>query len=322
MKTTKTIAVVTHWLRSQGASGSKESFTVAAASREQPELGYGQGAADFQGDRGPARRAETRRHLCGAGEEADAGGRAELHHHVAPAHALAPARAQGLARGFFPRHGQGNGVDSGQSLGRQPVRLLLVHELGHEAGAPALERLGHPGPLHEVDAQADHHPAHDTIGGTWTLVAGRTYNPPGKGSGLTWNRSGVSSCVGWWAGERPPRSTRPAIRKGADASPSRWSRRSSCPLRTGGRASGARRSSRATSPTRTSCTSWGRATTTAGPTWPWSSWRAWTSSAWSGAAAPSRWSGPSTCCARCARACTAPTCPASSTATSSPRTCA
>src|SRR5262249_57529214 len=94
-----------------------------------------------------------------AGEEA-AGGlargrRGELDHDVAPADAAAPARAEGLARRLLGRDRERDRARARRGATGQAGRLPRIHQLVHEAIAPAREGVGDPVDLHEVPAAAD-----------------------------------------------------------------------------------------------------------------------------------------------------------------------
>src|SRR5262249_62401259 len=107
-----------------------------------------------------------------AGEEA-AGGlargrRGELDHDVAPADAAAPARAEGLARRLLGRDRERDRARARRGATGQAGRLPRIHQLVHEAIAPAREGAGDPVDLHEVHAEADDQ----------ALASRRTRRPP------------------------------------------------------------------------------------------------------------------------------------------------
>ncbi len=130
----------------------------SSGSREQPDLAHGEDAvAHLEGDPGAARRATAARDFGGAGAQLHGRSLPEGHHDVAPAHPAAPAGAEGLAGRFLARDREGEGPRALSGGGRQAGRFLGVHQLGHEALAPARQGRGHARQLDQVDPEAHDH---------------------------------------------------------------------------------------------------------------------------------------------------------------------
>src|SRR5262249_10181839 len=158
--------------RSGSAARSRGGGSPRSLGPEKPDLAEGQAPSRFEPrDGGPVRSLRAR-HFGRAGEEADAGlarGRlGELDHDVAPADAAAPARAQGLARRLLGRDRERDRARARRGATGQAGRLPRIHQLVHEAIAPAREGAGDPVDLHEVHAEADDQ----------ALASRRTRRPP------------------------------------------------------------------------------------------------------------------------------------------------
>ena len=86
-------------------------------------------------------------------------GRPEVHDHVAPAHAARPARAQGLARRLLAAMASAMARARRLATSGRREASASTHELGHEPIAPAVQSTRHAVRLDQVDPHAHDHPA-------------------------------------------------------------------------------------------------------------------------------------------------------------------